>query len=124
MDNFYNQCPPMMSDGRHFTDYKTATRRNEYIRYINNIVRDDQYRLFLQQNGEDIMDNVWDFHKKNTNCWANNCVHNYPTRVIPRQLAEERLAHDKDFSVDMGNVNNRNPNISTCHKYHDYRASN
>ena len=40
MDNFHNSCPPMMSDGRLFTDYRTNIRANEHNKYINNIVRD------------------------------------------------------------------------------------
>ena len=38
MDNIYQKCPAVMADGgRHFTDYKTPTQRNEYIRHINGI---------------------------------------------------------------------------------------
>lgn len=97
MDNFFGGCPAKMSDGRLFTDYRTATRREEYVKYINNFVRDDEYRLFLQTNGEKIMDKEWNYNKKNRSCWVNECVHNYPTRVYPPWFVEERIKYDSLF---------------------------
>ena len=120
MDNFYHDCPPMMSDGRHFTDYKTATRRNEYIKYINTIYRDDDYRLFLQDNTNSILNNVWDFHKKNTNCWKNSCVHIYPTRSIPRHFVQEREAYDQIYQVTQPPATEACKN---CKKYRDMRST-
>ena len=120
MDNFYHDCPPMMSDGRHFTDYQTATRRNEYIKYINTIFRDDNYRLFLQQNANPILDNVWNFHKRNTNCWKNGCVHVYPLRSIPRHFVEERNAHNLLHKITPPPATNAN---RSCRKYADYRTT-
>ena len=40
-DNYFNNCPPIMSDGRLFTDYRTSVRANEYIKNINGIERDE-----------------------------------------------------------------------------------
>lgn len=99
MDNYFQNCPPMMEDGgRQFTDYKTATRRNEYIKYINDIVRDDQFRLFLQLNGQQFADKEWEWHKRNNSCWDNDCVHVYPTRSIPRHLWQEREVYDSLYN--------------------------
>ena len=50
-----NVCPAKMDDGRYLQDFRSATRRDQYNKYINGIVRDDDYRLYLQQNGELIM---------------------------------------------------------------------
>ena len=94
MDNFWKGCPPKMSDGRLLTDYRTAVRRNEYVKFINNIIRDDEYRLFLQRNAEAIADNEWNYYRKNRSCWVNECIHNYPTRVYPPMFVEERLKYD------------------------------
>ena len=94
MDNFWKDCPPKMNDGRLLTDYRTAVRREEYVKYINNIVRDDEYRVFLQANGESIADNEWNYYKKNKSCWVNECIHNYPTRVYPPWFVEERIKYD------------------------------
>lgn len=99
MDNFYHDCPPMMSDGRNFTDYRTATRREEYVKMQNNIVRDDQYRLFLQQNANVIADNEWNYYRTHRSCWKNECVHVYPTRVYPAWMISERENYDSLFTT-------------------------
>ncbi len=121
MDNFYHNCPPMMEDGgRHLRDFKTATRRNEYIKYINNIWRDDQYRLFLQLNGQEILDNEWKYHRHTNSCFVNDCVHNYPTRVNPRHLAQEREAYDSIFNF---RTNKQLEPMRQCKKYADFRLN-
>lgn len=115
-DNFFKNCPPVMSDGRLFTDYRTSVHRDEYIKHINDINRDDDYRLFLQSNAKQIMNNQWNYLRKNKSCWVNKCVHNYPTRVYPYQFIQERQAVDSLF----------NPNRTTqdlCPKFNDYRAT-
>ncbi|ARF09436.1 hypothetical protein Indivirus_1_59 [Indivirus ILV1] len=95
MDNYYPMCPPKMQDqGRQLSDFQSETRRNEYIKYTNNIYRDDQYRLFLQNNGKEIMDREWEYHKTHNKCWVDNCVHSYPTRVLSQQMAQEKAAYD------------------------------
>lgn len=98
MDNFFKQCPPMMSDGRLFTDYRTPVRRNEYVKYINDIVRDDEYRMFLQDNAETILDNEWKFTRSTKSCWVNECVHNYPTRSYPAWFNEEKQVYNTLFN--------------------------
>lgn len=121
MDNFFQNCPPKMQDqGRPLCDFQTATRRNEYIKYINDIWRDDQYRLFLQQNGKEVMDREWMFHRKNNSCWTNDCVHNYPTRVLPRQMYQERQAYDSIFDPK---TNARLAPMRRCIPYEDYRMT-
>jgi len=121
MDNYFQNCPPMMADqGRHLGDYKTATRRNEYIKYINNVWRDDQYRLFLQMNGKDILDREWEYHKKRDSCWTNECVHKYPTRTNPRHFQQEREAYD---SINNPNTNKLMAPMRQCKKYEDYRLN-
>lgn len=55
-DNKHLQCPPRMADGRHFTDYRSSEYINDLIRADNNISNSLQYRVFLQQNGNALMD--------------------------------------------------------------------
>lgn len=55
-DNKHLQCPPRMSDGRHFTDYRPSTSINDLIRADNNLSNSLQYRVFLQQNADALMD--------------------------------------------------------------------
>jgi hypothetical protein len=95
MNNYFKDCPAKMDDSRQFTDWRTATRREEYVKHINGIVRDDEYRVFLQKNAEKIMNGEWSYLKKNANCWKNGCTHNYPTRMDPAKFVEERSAHDE-----------------------------
>lgn len=119
MDNFFHDCPPMMSDGgRQFGDFKTATRRNEYIKYINDIWRDDRYRLFLQQNGGQILDKEWQYHKENNSCHEGGCIHNYPTRSTNQQYAQEKAAYD---SVYDKRTNSELAPLRQCRKQKDFR---
>jgi len=106
-----------MSDGRHFTDYKTATRRNEYIKYINGIVRDDDYRAFLQYNATQIANNEWDYNQSVMGCWQNGCVHVYPTRILPQDMNKEIAAFDSLFDPSKPKVN------TSCPVYADYRMT-
>lgn len=116
MDNYFQNCPPMMADGRFLTDYRTATRREESIKYINGIVRDDEYRMFLQQNAEKIADNEWSFLRAEKSCWNNECLFNSPTRVDPASYHAERVNYD---NVRM----KHGASISKCEKFDDYRMS-
>ena len=120
MDNYFQSCPPMMGGGRHLRDFKTATRRNEYIKYINDIWRDDQYRLFLQLNGKQIMDREWNFHKATNSCWVNECAHNYPTRVNNRLMWQEREIYDSQYNPC---TNEKLAKMRQCPKFQDYRLN-
>jgi hypothetical protein len=121
MDNYFHNCPPMMEDqGRPLSDFKSSTRRNEYIKYINDIWRDDEYRLFLQKNGKEIMDREFAYHKQNNSCFVNPCVHIYPTRQSPRQFVQERQAYDSIFNLK---TNKQFANLRVCPPYADYRLN-
>ena len=90
MDNYFKQCPPMMSDGRLFTDYRSTTQREENIKYINGIQNEDEYRMFLQNNADTIINREWQMNDKLKSCKnANACIHTYPTRVRPAWFVEE-----------------------------------
>ncbi len=116
MDNFFKNCPAKMEDGRHLTDYRTATRREEYIKFVNNIVRNDDYRIFLQNNGEKMMNTEFDYYKNTASCWTNNCVHTYPTRVYPPWFVEERNRYD-NLAKSQGKI------LYKCTPKLDYRLN-
>ena len=121
MDNFFHNCPPKMSDqGRHLSDFQSSTRRDEYIKYVNDITRDDQYRLFLQSNGKEIMDREWAYHNKNNRCWDNVCIHNYPTRSLPRHMWQERQAYDSIYDM---NTHQKMAPLRQCIKRTDFRMT-
>lgn len=110
MDNYFKNCPPMMSDGRYMTDWRSDVRANEYVKFVNNITRDDEYRMFLIDNGELFMNTQWDALKNRT-CKNSKCIHNYPTRMLPNMFAMERKACI-------------NPQLAkTCPVFKDYRLN-
>lgn len=55
-DNKHFDCPPRMSDGRHFTDYRPSCHINDLLRNDNNISNSFQYRQFMTHNAVTIMD--------------------------------------------------------------------
>lgn len=121
MDNFFHSCPPKMEDqGRPLADFQSSTRRDEYIKYVNDITRDDQYRLFLQSNGKEIMDREWAYHSKHNKCWVNDCIHNYPTRCTPRHYWQERLAYDSIYDPK---THEQMAPLRQCVKRADYRMT-
>ena len=54
-NNKYFQCPPRMSDGRHFTDYRSNVYVNDLIRYTNKTGSNYEYRQFLIHNADSLM---------------------------------------------------------------------
>uniref|UniRef100_A0A6C0EIW4 Uncharacterized protein n=1 Tax=viral metagenome TaxID=1070528 RepID=A0A6C0EIW4_9ZZZZ len=55
-NNKYFKCPPMMSDGRHFTDYRPSCSVNSLIQNNTNITSSYQYREYLTHNASKLMD--------------------------------------------------------------------
>ena len=115
MDNVYSSCPALMSDGRFLTDWNGSTRRNEYIKHINDLVRDDDYRVFLQQNGSNILNKEWNYLVTENGCKENGCVHQYPTRMPPQLFSDEVKAFNQ-----MSTNPNLKPNFP-CKNLKDYR---
>jgi hypothetical protein len=115
MDNFYKNCPAKMSDGRIFSDYRSSTRKNEYMKFINGITRDDDYRIFLQNNGQQIVNSEFNFYKKSQTCQSFQCVHDYPTRVYSPWFIDER----KNYDSAMLCTDKKFP----CKTYKDYRLT-
>jgi hypothetical protein len=69
-------CPSLMQDSRIFTNYMSATKMNEYIKNINNITDNSQYRTFLQNNGVKIMKKEQEYSNNNKLCNLNNLQKN------------------------------------------------
>ena len=55
-NNKYLDCPARMSDGRSFTDYRSATYTDDMIRYSNNLMTSFEFRQFLTNNADKIME--------------------------------------------------------------------
>ena len=114
-DNFFKNCPAVM-DYASFTDYRTAHRREQYIRQINGVTNDYDYKNLLQNNGIKIMQADWALNKVNYGCNSNECIHVSPTSPPPG-----------DFNVEMARYNQvrvmANREIAKCAPVGDYRMS-
>jgi hypothetical protein len=69
-NNKYFNCPPMMADGRHFTDYRPESYSNNLIRMSNNIIGSYEYRQFLIQNANKLMQDNRDHATQQNNCFV------------------------------------------------------
>jgi hypothetical protein len=117
MDNFFQSCPPLMNDGRAFTDYRQSSVREQANKQKNGIVREDNYRIMLQSNGGVIMDKAWEHSKKNNSCFPNQCIHNYPTRSTPGMMYEELTFYNAVRSES------KTKKDSKCNEMEDYRMT-
>ena len=52
----YNNCPPRMDDGRHFTDYRPNCLVNNLVQTQNDIKDSYHYRMFLTENADKLME--------------------------------------------------------------------
>lgn len=58
MNNSYvnRDCPPLMSDGRLVTDYRPSCELHSSIRYQNGLCDSNQFRQFMINNAERMME--------------------------------------------------------------------
>jgi hypothetical protein len=56
VDNKYMSCPPRMSDGRHFTEYRPSSELDDAMRFENSLNNSYFYRQFLVANAGRLMD--------------------------------------------------------------------
>ena len=73
MDNRYfnYKCPPLMNDGRFITNYMESRVFEQYIRNINKLDSAQDYKNFLQNNAESIMEKERTFAESNNKCTLN-----------------------------------------------------
>lgn len=114
-DNFFKECPAVMEYSS-MTDYRTSQRRDQYIKRLNNITNDYDYKDFLQQNATKILDAEWQFTKMNHGCFPNQCIFNAETSPPPGTFNKE-LKKYNDVRV------NKNYSIAQCKKRDDLRAN-
>ena len=120
MDNFYNECPAKMEDARFLTDYRSSNTREQFIKSINGIARTDDYRAFLNENAEKIIDAEWDHLSLANSCKATTCVHTSPLRPsLGTTNKELQLYND----VQTGRMTKENPNYPMCKPHADYRMT-
>merc|ERR1712070_308279 len=79
-DNIYKNCPPLMSDGRNFTDYRPSQVRESYFSYINNLKSEHDARHLRSINASKFIDNEWNEVVKKNGCFPKEyCYHTNPT---------------------------------------------
>ena len=76
-NNATNDCPPLMSDGRHATDWRTSCSVHSLIINQNSIKNSHQARMFMQKNAVELMNNNAKHFKTKNSC---NCT---PFHVDP-----------------------------------------
>lgn len=77
MDNRYfkNNCPPLMQDGRFMTSYIESRVLEQFIRNVNNLQSAQDYKIFLQNNAETIMEREKTYAENTSRCSINGqCV--------------------------------------------------
>ena len=115
MDNFFQGCPPMMDDGRLFTDFRSSQVREEIFRQKNCVISENEARTLRIDDADAIMDNEWNYLRDTRSCFPQkNCFHkNLSTRVTTAYNNAELLAYNGDIPAPKCDVN--------CH---DFRATN
>jgi len=106
MDNYFQQCPPMMEDGRGFTDFRSSQVREELFRYNNNVISENEARTLRIDNGEAIMDREWAVLRSTRSCFPQKkCFHKSPTtRVTTAYNNAEILAYNGILPAPQCNV--------------------
>ncbi len=120
MDNVYKGCPAKMADARFLTDYRQSTTREQYIKTINNFSRDEDYRQFLQQNADQILDKEWDYLKSKNTCSVQVCIHSLPTQATHGSNNTELKLYN---NVRTGKLKQNDDGYPTCPNFPDYRIT-
>lgn len=115
-DNFYQHLPGRMEDGRLFTDFRMADRRELHNMSINGIKNEHELRRFYQRNGAKIADSQWKLLKRKNTKPQKICYHNYPTRSTPGMLHDEMKRYT---AVSTGKSND----APQCRGHCDYRLT-
>ena len=100
-DNKHLQCPPRMSDGRHFTDYRTNCHVNNLVRTNNAVTNSHGYRTFLTSNATKLMDINRSYASQKNGCGDCNDGHN--TTMLPEQAVQ--ICDNRSCNVDFVNRN-------------------
>lgn len=66
-NNIHDKFPPIMADGRSFTNWQPGSTINENIRKSNGIISNSDYRNYLVNNSDKII-------RQNRNSAYNNCT--------------------------------------------------
>lgn len=98
-NNQYFNCPPRMSDGRHFTDYRPRCAQQYQDKITNKLMRSYDQRLYLTENAEEIMKtNARNSYMMNR---CGPCVEPYDQGTMVPEFEEQTCdANTCSFSVN------------------------
>ena len=98
MDNYFKECPAMMSDGRLFTDYSSSQVREQLFKYKNNLRSENSAMEYRTNNGQRLLDMEWNDLRKTKSCFPQKvCYHtNNTTRVSAQYNYNEIMAYNGD----------------------------
>lgn len=118
-NNFWKDCPAMMGYCQ-FTDYRSASCREDTIRRLNGITcrADNVYRYFLQNNAEQILNNTEHVINTTLNYMPNQCLHTSGLRQCPEEMYNEMKYYT---AVRTGKV--PLSSVPPCTKYKPYKLN-
>jgi len=91
MDNYNQNCPALMADGRFLTDYRSATVREHLFNVNNGFNDENKARTVRIDNAEQIMDNEWKQMTETQICDTSKYCYN----TNPKTLTSTRLNNAK-----------------------------
>jgi len=89
MNNRNSSCPAHMSDGRLFTIYTSSKQYNNYIKAVNGVTNNIDYKNWLQQNAEKIITDNQNYDQMTKTC---NFVNNKGSESKKPLLCNDILA--------------------------------
>lgn len=110
MDNFFQTSPPKMQDmGRYLTDFRSSGLKDQYFKKINNIHRNDEYRMYLQSHTKKIIDDEWAQLQNKYVVWENTSIFTHPTRSSMNDYIVERKLYDSRSNLPIHTVSDYPP---------------
>lgn len=124
MDNYFNECPPMMDDGRLFTDYRSSQVREELYRFKNSVITENEARMLRTNEAETIMDTEWKNLRTNKSCFTQKkCFHLYPTTQVSSIYNNaEILARNGQFDALACDIKHNDYRLTTTIGSEQYKS--
>lgn len=99
MDNrYYNyNCPALMNDARFINSYVRSSTFDQYIRNANDIKSANEYRHYLQNNGDQIINNIKAYLRQSNTCSVEGkCLplSGPTTPIVPEQSETNKWYED------------------------------
>jgi hypothetical protein len=114
MDNrYYNyDCPPLMNDGRFLSSYIRSNVFDQYVRTVNSINTSQEYKHFLQNNGDQIINNLKSHLKQNNTCKIkNNEINKINILEDKIEQLENKINNISNNTLN-NNISNNNSNVN------------